>query len=91
MRPNRRIKETNQVKFVVELPVEVTVKEIPAIKIKSSSLEVISVKDDKSEKKVISNIKGLGEVVLWESEDYERLGQWSQSDVKTRLIELFLK
>jgi hypothetical protein len=91
MRPNRRIEETVQNGFVINLPSEVTIKEIPAIKIKSSTLEIIYVKDNSSEKKIISNVKGFGDVVLWESEAYDRLGQWTDADVKTRLIELFLK
>jgi hypothetical protein len=91
MRPIRRIKETNQDGFVVNLPTEVVVREIPALTIKSSSLEVMYIRDESLDKKIISKIKGIGEVTLWESDQYDRMSQWTNEDVKTRLIELFLK
>jgi hypothetical protein len=42
-------------------------------------------------KKIVARTKELGDVVLWESDSYERVGQWTDADVETRLIELFLK
>ena len=91
MRPNRRIDQSTETKMVITLPTEVTVKEVPAIKIKTSTLEVISIQDVPNKKKIIANTKELGLVTLWESETYDRIGQWTDSDVETRLIELFLK
>ena len=91
MRPNRRIDQNTETKMVITLPTEVTVKEVPAIKIKTSTLEVISIQDVPNKKKIIANTKELGLVTLWESETYDRIGQWTDSDVETRLIELFLK
>lgn len=91
MRPNRRNNQNQYPGLVVTLPTEVIVKEIPAIQIRTSSLEVLYVQDIPSMKKIVAKTKELGDVVLWESDSYERVGQWTDSDVETRLIELFLK
>ena len=91
MRPNRRNTQNQYSGLVITLPTEVVVKEIPALQIKTSSLEVLSVQDIPSMKKIVAKTKQLGDVVLWESDSYEKVGQWTDSDVETRLIELFLK
>lgn len=91
MRPERRNTQNNSVGMIVNLPKEVVIKDIPAIQIKTSILEVISVQDIPSQKKIVANTKQLGLVTLWESDTYDRIGQWSDTDVETRLIELFLK
>jgi hypothetical protein len=91
MRPNRRNTQNQYSGLVITLPTEVVVKEIPALQIKTSSLEVLSVQDIPSMKKIVARTKELGDVVLWESDSYERVGQWTDADVETRLIELFLK
>ena len=91
MRPNRRNTQNQYSGLIINLPTEVVVKEIPALQIKTSSLEVLSVQDIPSMKKIVAKTKQLGDVVLWESDSYEKVGQWTDSDVETRLIELFLK
>lgn len=91
MRPERRKVNNTETKMVINLPVEVVVREIPSIQIKSSQIEVISVEDKQSQKKIVANTKQLGQVTLWESDSYDRIGQWTDSDVESRLIELFLK
>ncbi len=91
MRPQRRIKNDSTPKMVVNLPVEVVVREIPSIQIKSSSIEIFSIEDKQSQKKIVANTKELGQITLWESDSYDRIGQWTDSDVESRLIELFLK
>jgi hypothetical protein len=91
MRPQRRIKNDSTPKMVVNLPVEVVVREIPSIQIKSSSIEILSIEDKQSQKKIVVNTKELGQITLWESDSYDRIGQWTDSDVESRLIELFLK
>lgn len=91
MRPQRRKSNDTTPKMVINLPVEVVVREIPSIQIKSSTIEIISVEDKQSQRKIIANTKELGQVTLWESDSYDRIGQWTDSDVESRLIELFLK
>lgn len=91
MRPERRKVNNVETKMVVNLPVEVVIREIPSIQIKSSQIEVISVEDKQSQKKIVANTKQLGQVTLWESDYYDRIGQWTDSDVESRLIELFLR
>jgi hypothetical protein len=91
MRQNRLNNKNVQNGITITLPTEVVIKDIPAIKIKTSTLEVLSVKDNPTQKKIVANTKELGEITLWESDSYERIGQWTDSDVETRLIEIFLK
>lgn len=91
MRPNRTKNQINTTTMVVKLPTEVVVKNVPAIQIKSNTIEIISIQDIPTQKKIIANTKELGVITLWESNLYEQIGQWTDSDVETRLIELFLK
>lgn len=91
MKKSRRNLSKQSTAFVVNLPVEVVVREVPAYQVKTSIIEVLSVDDNSIQKKIIANTKQLGEIVLWESDSYDRIGQWSDDDVQTRLIELFLK
>ena len=91
MKSRRRNLSNQSQGFVVNLPVEVVVREIPTYQVKTSTIEVLSVYDNSSQKKIVANTKQLGEIVLWESDSYDRIGQWSDADVQTRLIELFLK
>jgi hypothetical protein len=91
MRRNRIKNKVDNIGLLIELPTEIVVKEIPAVQIKKNILEVISIHDLPNQKKIIANIKDIGEVVLWESSSYDSIGQWSDDDVKSKLIELFLK
>jgi len=91
MRPNRRNLNETSSKMIINLPVEVVIREIPSTQIKSSKIEVLSIQDNQSQKKITANTKELGQITLWESDSYDRIGQWTDSDVETRLIELFLK
>lgn len=75
--------------LVIELGKEVVLKEIPAQQIKATSIEVISMMDDPAAKTVTVRTNSLlGTVVLWEGDAYDVIGDWTNEDVKTRLIEL---
>ncbi len=55
----------------------------------ANELEVEYVKDSYADKKVTAYTKSvLGAVVLWEKEAYDAIGQWTDEDVKQRLLEI---
>ena len=75
--------------LIIELGKEVLLKEIPAIQIKATSIEVTSMVDDPTTKTVTVNTNSiLGTVVLWDGAAYDAIGEWTNEDVKKRLIEL---
>jgi len=45
--------------------------------------------DSPSYKTVTAYTKQYGPIVLWEGDAYDAIGQWTDSDVEARLIELF--
>ena len=91
MRPERRNLNNVTKNMVINLPSEVTVREIPAVTVKTSKIEILSVEDNPNQKKIVVHTKQLGKITLWESENYDMIGQWTDSDIERRLIELFLK
>ena len=75
----------------IALPKSVVVKEVPAYQMKASTVELIEVKDDAANKKVIAKTANMGDITLWEGADYDKIGQWTDSDVHTRLIQILVK
>jgi hypothetical protein len=45
--------------------------------------------DSPSYKTVTAYTKQVGAIVLWEGDAYDAIGQWTDSDVEARLLELF--
>jgi hypothetical protein len=76
--------------LTIELPSEIVVKHIPAFTIKASKIEVASIVDDSVAKKITANTN-LGKIILWEGDSYDNINQWTDSDVHTKLIELYVK
>lgn len=76
--------------LTIDLPSEIIVKHIPAYTIKASKIEVSSIIDNSTEKKVVA-ITNLGKIVLWEGTSYDSIGQWVDTDVHNRLVELYVK
>ena len=58
---------------------------------KTKEITIISCLDMAIQKKVICMTKELGQVVLWEGAAYDTIGQWTDTDVASRLLELFDK
>lgn len=53
-------------------------------------LTVMRMVDLPNEKKVKVFLKELREpVILWEGDEYDAIGQWTDSDVQTKLTELY--
>jgi hypothetical protein len=41
------------------------------------------------DKKVYTFTEELGKILLWEGAEYDAIGQWTDTDVENRLIELY--
>ncbi len=55
-----------------------------------STLKVKKMVDLPEEKRVFVLLKEIGDqIVLWEGDDYDAIGQWTDSDVENRLLEIF--
>ena len=93
-KPFSEIKDSKSDKVktkTIDLPSSVVIKEIPAFKVTASSIELIDIKDDAANKKIIAKTANAGNITLWEGSDYDKVGQWTDDDVHARLIQLFVK
>ena len=77
--------------FTISLPSQVVVKEIPAYQVKTSTIDITEIVDDSTKKTVTAYTKQFGKVVLWEGAAYDAIGQWTDNDVKAKLITLYVK
>ncbi len=51
---------------------------------------VRSIVDFPSQKRVVAQIKEIGDpVVLWDGDAYDAIGQWTDTDVQNRLNEIY--
>ena len=70
----------------------VVIKNIPAVQVKATKLDILSIDDDSINKKVIAttNIPGTSnKIILWEGAAYDAIGQWTNTDVIARIKELY--
>lgn len=66
------------------------IKTIPAVDIVRNSITVIRFTDFPIEKKVVAYCTDLiGELVLWEGEAYDTIGDWTNQDAIDRIKELY--
>lgn len=66
------------------------IKTIPSVDIVRSSITVMRFTDFPIEKKVIAYCADLiGEIVLWEGEAYDTIGDWTNQDAIDRIKELY--
>lgn len=76
----------------IKLDKEVEVVIRPAEVKKFAEIQIERIVDRQKEKKVIAFFEnGLPQVTLWEGEEYDKVGQWTDADVATRLKEHFEK
>lgn len=73
----------------ISLGSEKVIKSVPAKEIKADNIEITQIVDMYSAKKVVAHTKSvLGQIVLWEGEAYDAIGQWTDQDVKNRILEI---
>lgn len=68
-------------------PTEVIV--VPERKQLLSGMNVICVNDFPDRKLVQAQTQEAGMVILWQGEEYDNIGQWTDTDVINRIIELY--
>lgn len=69
-----------------ETPVEVEVK--PKRKITISKITISTIEDNYKNKTVLAKTN-IGTLCLWKNQDYDNIGQWTDSDVETRIREKY--
>jgi len=68
-----------------------TPKEIVIVKELKRTFEEVTIEEvvDNPERKVVRAFtRELGQLVLWEGEAYDAIGQWTDTDVQARVLEL---
>ena len=76
--------------LTIDLGEPKVIKQIPAFEIKASKIEIKSIEDSSEKKTVTAFINVVpGKVVLWEGDAYDAIGQWTDTDVATRIKEIF--
>lgn len=76
--------------MIVTLTQERTINTVYGIPITTNTLTLTNALDMWSSKRVEVFIQELGKsVLLWSGTDYDNIGQWTDADVNTKVLELF--
>tara|TARA_R110000868_G_scaffold200051_1_gene447257 strand:+ start:56 stop:307 length:252 start_codon:yes stop_codon:yes gene_type:complete len=54
-----------------------------------NSIKVTNLLDDPINKKVLASTKEVGNLILWEGAAYDAIGQWTDTDVQNRILEMY--
>jgi hypothetical protein len=73
--------------IIINNPREVVV--VPEKKVMLSKITVLNVSDHPDSKIVTAFTSELGVIILWQNEEYDAIGQWTDTDVINRLNELY--
>jgi hypothetical protein len=73
-------------KIVFDTPKEVVV--VKELKMTVSELTINEITDNADRKIVAVSTKELGQIVLWEGDAYDAIGQWTDTDVIARVNDL---
>lgn len=72
--------------ITLSAPKEVTV--VQEVKKTVLTITVFEVTDSQESKVVRANTLELGSLVLWQGETYDSIGQWTDTDVENRILEI---
>lgn len=80
--------------MIVEFETRAVLKVVPAVPeyaISTASLTIEKIEDLPTERKVIAytDHQDARVIVLWEGNDYDAIGQWTDDDVVNRLKEIY--
>jgi hypothetical protein len=73
-------------KVILDTQKEVVV--VKEIKKTITELTILELKDSPEQKKVQAFVQELGLVTLWQGEEYDAIGQWTDTDVINKLKSL---
>jgi hypothetical protein len=73
-------------KVILDTQKEVVV--VKEIKKTITELTILELKDSPEQKKVQAFVQELGLVTLWQGEEYDAIGQWTDADVINKLKSL---
>jgi len=77
-----------EIKLPKQTEVEIIIRE--SLKVTTDTIQIKQLIDDgKSVKAVISADNKNTIITLWEDQSYTNIGQWTDSDVENKIIELF--
>ena len=74
-------------KITFETPKEIVV--VQELKRTIEEITIEEIVDNSSRKEVKAYTQELGIIVLWDGEAYDKIGQWTDADVVTRVKELY--
>ncbi len=72
--------------ITLSAPKEVTV--VQEVKKTVLTITVFDVTDSQESKVVRANTLELGSLVLWQGATYDSIGQWTDTDVENRILEI---
>jgi hypothetical protein len=72
----------------IELNKEIETVVVPAEVVKTSTITITNMVDSPLNKKVTIYTQEIGTFVLWEGDEYDAVGQWTDTDVVNRIKEL---
>jgi len=72
--------------ITLNAPKEVTV--VQEVKKTVSAITVFEITDSQESKVVRANTLELGSLVLWQDATYDSIGQWTDTDVHNRILEI---
>lgn len=73
-------------KITFETPKEIVI--VQELKRTFEEITIEEVVDNPSRKEVKAFTRELGQLILWQNEEYDAIGQWTDTDVLARVNEL---
>ena len=73
-------------KITFETPKEIVI--VQELKRTFEEITIEEVVDNPSRKEVKAFARELGQLILWQNEEYDAIGQWTDADVLARVNEL---
>lgn len=76
--------------LTVNLPNKIKVKALGNREVEVEKIEIYEMIDSPVKKTVIVKSRNHpNKILLWEKEDYDKIGQWTEEDVINRILEIY--
>lgn len=73
----------------INLSGDKTINIVPAENVITSKVTIDRLVDLPTEKVVFAVTREIGRIDLWVGEEYDAIGQWTNDDVETRILDLY--